>query len=62
MKIVCCGLLGQLEEGRSWVERLLSVNPDTTLTGMLAFYRLTFRDPDVINTLCDGLRKAGLPE
>jgi TolB-like protein/Tfp pilus assembly protein PilF len=61
MKIACCGLLGRPEEGRKGVERLLAVNPESTLAGMRAWFGLIVKQPDVLDNILDGLCKAGLP-
>src|SRR6266567_137554 len=34
MKAAACALLGRLEEGQLWVQRLLDVNPNTTVSSM----------------------------
>jgi len=60
LKTACCGLLGQLEEGRKWAERLLAVNPNTSLTSLRKYH--TGVNADGLETLLSGLRKAGLPE
>jgi tetratricopeptide (TPR) repeat protein len=62
IRTACCGLLGQFEEGRKWVERLLAVNPNTSLTSLRKFYTGFFKDADGLETLLSGLRNAGLPE
>jgi tetratricopeptide (TPR) repeat protein len=62
MKAATCGLLGQLEEGRLWVERLLAVNPDATVSGMRLYYGLFMKKAGCLDAVLDGLRKAGLPE
>ena len=56
-----CGLLGRLEEGRVWVERLLAVNPDTTVSGVRLYYGVFMKTPGCLEAFLDGLRKAGLP-
>ena len=62
IKTACCGLLGQLEEGRKWVARLLAVNPDVTVSSLRSWYQLFVRKPDALEALVTGLRKTGLPE
>jgi tetratricopeptide (TPR) repeat protein len=62
MKAATCGLLGRLDEGRVWVERLLGVNPDTTVSSMQLYYGVAMKKPGSIEVFLDGLRKAGLPE
>ncbi len=62
MKAATCGLLGRLDEGRAWVERLLAVNPDTTVSSMRLYYGALMKKPGCLEAFLDGLRKAGLPE
>ena len=62
MKAATCGLLGRLDEGRVWVQRLLAVNPEATVSGVRLYYGLIFKKPGCLEALLDGLRKAGLPE
>jgi adenylate cyclase len=62
MKAATCGLLGRLDEGRVWVERLLAVNPDATVSSIRLFYGLFMNKPGCLEAYLDGLRKAGLPE
>jgi len=62
MKAATCGLLERLDEGRRWVERLLAVNPDTTVSGMRLYYAIAMKKPGCLEAFLDGLRKAGLPE
>src|SRR5260370_30938992 len=62
MKAATCGLLGRLDEGRAWVERLLIVNPDTTVSSLRLYYRIMMKKPGSLDAFLDGLRKAGLPE
>jgi TolB-like protein/class 3 adenylate cyclase len=62
MKAATCGLLGRPEEGRAWVERLLTVIPNTTVRSVRLYYSVTMRKPGCLEAFLDGLRKAGLPE
>ncbi len=62
MKAATCGLLGRLDEGRIWVERLLAVNPGTTVSGMRLLYGVFMKKPGCLEAFLDGLRRAGLPE
>jgi tetratricopeptide (TPR) repeat protein len=62
MKVATCGLLGRLDEGRVWVERLLTVNPDTTVSSMRLYYGVIMKKPGCLEAFLDGLRNAGLPE
>ncbi len=62
MKGAICGLLGRLEEGHKWVERLLAVNPHTTVSSMRLYYQVCMKKPGCLDAFLAGLRKAGLPE
>jgi adenylate cyclase len=62
IKAATCGLLGRLDEGRVWVKRLLTVNPDTTVSSMRLFFGVYMKQPGCLEAFLDGLRKAGLPE
>jgi len=62
MSAAICGLLGRIEEGRAWVERLLAVNPHTTVSSMRLYYGVFMKKPGCLEAILDGLRKAGLPE
>jgi len=62
MKVALSGLLGQAEEGRKWVQRLLAVNPDASVSSLRRFYEIMFKKPACLDAYADGLRKAGLPE
>jgi adenylate cyclase len=61
-KAATCGLLGWLDEGQAWVDRLLAVNPDTTVSSMRMYYGIMMKKPGSLDAFLDGLRKAGLPE
>jgi hypothetical protein len=61
-KAATCGLLGRLDEGRAWVERLLTVNPDTAVSSMRLYYGNMMKKPECLEAFLDGLRSAGLPE
>jgi TolB-like protein len=63
LKVVTSGLLGRVEEGREWVARLLTVNPDASVAKLKAFYEPLLRtDPRRLETYLKGLRLCGLPE
>jgi len=62
LKAALCGLLGQAEEGRKWVSRIVEVNPDTSLDTLQAHLTRSIHKTECLNTLIEGLRKAGLPE
>jgi len=61
-KAATCGLLGWLDEGQAWVDRLLAVNPDTTVSSMRMYYGIMMKKPGSLDAFLDGLRRAGLPE
>jgi TolB-like protein/class 3 adenylate cyclase/Flp pilus assembly protein TadD len=61
MKAAIFGLLGRLEEGAA-VERLLAVNPHTTVSSIRLYYGVFMKKPGCLDAFLDGLRKAGLPE
>ena len=63
LKVVTAGLLGQLEEGREYLARLLTVNPDATVAKLKAFYEPLLRvNPHRLEPYLKGLRLCGLPE
>jgi adenylate cyclase len=61
IKVVLCGLLGRIEEGREWVERLRAAQPGFTVTALEA-HMATFFSKEMVELGVDGARKAGLPE
>ncbi|WP_119272266.1 BTAD domain-containing putative transcriptional regulator [Taklimakanibacter deserti] len=62
LKIAICGLKGQTQEGEKWVERLLAVVPDVTISKLRQHYEAGIRRPDCRDRLFSGLRLVGLPE
>jgi TolB-like protein/DNA-binding CsgD family transcriptional regulator/Flp pilus assembly protein TadD len=63
MKIVTCGLLGQHDEAREWVQRLLQITPDATVSGLAAHWdSLLGHNPRALEAYLNGLRLAGVPE
>jgi TolB-like protein/DNA-binding CsgD family transcriptional regulator len=61
-KAAICGLLGELDEGRDCVRRLLALNPDTTLASVQALNEPQMRhNLRGLRCLLEGLRKSGLP-
>src|SRR5262249_44968070 len=62
MKIACCGLLGHIDEGRKWVERLVAVNPDVSVSRLRAHYQTVMKKQGCLEAIIEGFRKAGLPE
>jgi TolB-like protein/DNA-binding CsgD family transcriptional regulator len=63
MKVATCGLLGRVDEGREYVERLLAVNPDSTISWLKAFWEAPLRhNPHALAKFLEGARLAGLPD
>jgi tetratricopeptide (TPR) repeat protein len=66
LRAASLGLLGRIDEGRRAVERLLAVSPRMTITLTRTYYEIVthnvFKTPGVVDALCEGLRRAGLPE
>jgi tetratricopeptide (TPR) repeat protein len=63
LKIVTCGLLGRIDEGRTYVQRLLTLNPDSTVAKLKAYYDPLLRhNPRGLEYYLKGLRLCGLPE
>jgi TolB-like protein/Tfp pilus assembly protein PilF len=62
VKIACCGLLGQPEEGRKWVERLLAVDPEARVSSLREWFRLFIKKAAGLEAVLDGMRRAGMPE
>ena len=63
IKIVSCGLLGRIEEGRACVRRLLAVMPGTSVAATRTFFGyLQHRNPRAFENYFEGLRLCGLPE
>jgi adenylate cyclase len=60
------GLLGRIDEAREAAQRLLAISPDWTISRVRYFLEVVqsnpFRTPGVIDAICEGLRRAGLPE
>jgi TolB-like protein/DNA-binding CsgD family transcriptional regulator/Flp pilus assembly protein TadD len=63
LKIAISGLLGRLEEGREYVQRLLAVNPDVTVSALRIYYEplLLRHNPRGLENYLEGLRACGLP-
>ena len=63
LKVVICGLLGRIDEGRACLHRLLAVNPETTVAGLKAYYDPVLRDnQNALDNYLRGLRLSGVPE
>jgi adenylate cyclase len=58
-------LLSRVDEARRVTERLLAITPER-VSRVRAFYEIErnnqFRTPGVLDALCEGLRRAGVPE
>ncbi len=63
VKGAICGLQNRLTEGKSCVQRLLAVNPHTTIETVRADFAAQARhNPESYEALLRGLRLSGLPE
>ena len=63
LKISVCGLLGQKEEARKWMRRLLAVNPDASISWFHTFWRVPLhQNQSLLAKFLEGARLAGLPE
>jgi TolB-like protein/Tfp pilus assembly protein PilF len=63
LKMVACGLLGRIEEGRACVARLLALHPDESVEWLRAFWGPPMqRDPKMLANIVEGARRSGLPE
>jgi TolB-like protein len=63
LKMVACGLLGRVEEGRACVGRLLAVHPGESIAWLQAFWGPPMRrNPNVLANIVEGARRSGLPE
>jgi tetratricopeptide (TPR) repeat protein len=62
MQIATYGLLGRLDAGRAYVERLLLVNPGASVATLQEFFAVPLqRNPAALEQLLKGLRLSGLP-
>ncbi|MFO0990859.1 MAG: adenylate/guanylate cyclase domain-containing protein [Hyphomicrobiales bacterium] len=62
LRAALCGVLGQAEEGRKWVSRIVEVNPDTRLRTLRVHLTRSIHKTECLDALIEGLRKAGFPE
>lgn len=63
LKIATCGLAGRIEEGRTYVQRLLAVHPACSVAWIEEFWGpLMQRIPGALAKYIEGSRIAGLPE
>ena len=60
VKVVALAHLGQLDEARAELSRLLAIDPKLTIAGYRAYAH--FMAPEVLELYVTGLRLAGLPE
>ena len=62
MKAAVCGLLGHATKGSKFVNRLLAVNPDATVSSLRDYYWAPMRkNPAAFEAHLEGLRRSGLP-
>jgi hypothetical protein len=59
--VVSCAHLGQIEEARDWLRRLLELRPELTIAGYKAS-AAKFLPPEILAVFVAGFRTAGLPE
>lgn len=63
MKLSTCGLLGRLEEARDCVQRLIAVQPGSSISWLSRFFRAPLqRNQRALDVYIEGARRAGLPE
>jgi adenylate cyclase len=62
VKLAACGHLGQIEEARQWLRRLLEFFPGLTLAAWRANALKSGMPPETLAAYEIGLSKAGLPE
>jgi TolB-like protein/DNA-binding SARP family transcriptional activator len=63
LKVATSGLLGRIEEGRAYVERLLAVHPECSVAWIRDFWGpLKQRSPAALTNYIEGSRHSGLPE
>jgi TolB-like protein len=63
LKAAVCSLLGQAEEGRSCLQRLLALIPDSTIASTRAYLAPTHgTNAQVLEAILQGLRRSGLSE
>jgi TolB-like protein/class 3 adenylate cyclase len=61
VKVVACGRLGRLEEGRDCLGSLLEQQPDLTIARIIPYAR-RFISPELTTVYVEGFRKVGMPE
>ena len=61
--MITCALLGQMDEAREYLRRLLAVTPNATMARLQALSEVMWRrSPDTLARIIEGARRAGLPE
>jgi TolB-like protein/DNA-binding CsgD family transcriptional regulator len=62
-KAAICGLMGRRDEGRQCVQKILALNPNTTIATVSTLHRAQAQcNPAGYTNFFKGLRRAGLPE
>lgn len=63
LKVVTCGLLGRIEESHAYVQRLLAIQPNCSVSWMRAFLQVPLqRNTRTLERYLEGFRLAGMPE
>ena len=63
LMLAICGLQNRQEEGRTYLRRLLAVNPDASVARLRALFAVSMRrNPRRLDAYLQGVRRAGLPE
>jgi hypothetical protein len=60
VKVAALAHLGQLDEARAELSRMLAIDPKLTIAGFLGSAH--YQAPEVLELYVTGLRLAGLPE
>jgi hypothetical protein len=60
-KVATCAYLGQFDEARDWLNRMLELQPGLTIKRWVSHAAQSI-SPQVVAVVAEGLRKAGLPE
>ena len=63
LKVATCGLLGRTEESGTYVQRILAVHPECSLTSLSEYWGPVLRrNPNCFANFIEGARLAGVPE
>jgi TolB-like protein len=63
LKVVACGLLGRVEEGRAALQQVLAIQPGYSVAWQRAMLSLPLqRNPQALERYLEGCRLAGVPE